>query len=268
MPPSSISASGSIRTWRADAATAAQWRRTSSVSTPRQATVMGRMRRLVVLLAVLARRVRQRHRRRPVAGAGAGHGRARLHAQPGPRAALHGPGTRLRIQKPGSGPDSLKLVASGKVDLGVLDIHDLAIAREAGTDVVAVGALVGKPLAALIAQPGRRAARATWRAAPSASPGCRRIRRSCARSSSTTAATSTSIKQVTIGFNAVSRLLTKRVDARARVLERRGRGAQAARPGRARVPRRGLRRAAVPGGGPDHVAGDAARAGARTSRAR
>ena len=53
MPPSSISASGSIRTWRADAATAAQWRRTSSVSTPRQATVMGRMRRLVVLLAVL-----------------------------------------------------------------------------------------------------------------------------------------------------------------------------------------------------------------------
>ena len=45
---------GSIRTWRADAATAAQWRRTSSVSTPGQATVMGRMRRLSSLLAVLA----------------------------------------------------------------------------------------------------------------------------------------------------------------------------------------------------------------------
>ena len=44
-------------------------------------------------------------------------------------------------------------MTSGKVDLGVLDIHDLAIARAAGTDVVAVGALVGKPLAALVAQP-------------------------------------------------------------------------------------------------------------------
>ena len=42
---------------------------------------------------------------------------------------------------------------AGKVDLGVLDIHDLAIAREQGSDLVAVGALVGKPLAALIAQP-------------------------------------------------------------------------------------------------------------------
>ena len=35
----------------------------------------------------------------------------------------------------------------------MLDIHDLAIAREQGADLVAVGALVGKPLAALIAQP-------------------------------------------------------------------------------------------------------------------
>jgi NitT/TauT family transport system substrate-binding protein/putative hydroxymethylpyrimidine transport system substrate-binding protein len=60
---------------------------------------------------------------------------------------------QLSIRKPGSGPDSLKLVTSGKVDLGVLDIHDLAIARAAGSDLVAVGALVGRPLAALVAQP-------------------------------------------------------------------------------------------------------------------
>src|SRR5213078_3006912 len=49
-------------------------------------------------------------------------------------------GVRLQIRKAGSGPDSLKLVAAGKVDLGVLDIQDLAIARAAGTDVVAVAA--------------------------------------------------------------------------------------------------------------------------------
>src|SRR3954471_10341954 len=72
--------------------------------------------------------------------------------------AVHAPlymaGDALRLRKPGAGPDSLKLASTGKVDRGVLDIHDLAIAREQGVDVVAVGVLVGKPLAALIAQPG------------------------------------------------------------------------------------------------------------------
>src|SRR3954453_19430905 len=62
-------------------------------------------------------------------------------------------GVKLPTRKPGSGPDALKLVASGKVDVGILDIHDLAIARQQGTDVVAVGALVGKPLAARVARP-------------------------------------------------------------------------------------------------------------------
>ena len=65
-------------------------------------------------------------------------------------------GIRLRIRKPGAGPDALKLIASGRVELGFLDIHHLATAREAGADVVAIGALVGRPLAALVAQPGIR----------------------------------------------------------------------------------------------------------------
>src|SRR4051794_38618347 len=63
-------------------------------------------------------------------------------------------GVKLVIRQPGSGPDALKLVAAGRLDLGVLDIHDLAIARERGIDVVAVGALVRAPLAALVARPG------------------------------------------------------------------------------------------------------------------
>jgi putative hydroxymethylpyrimidine transport system substrate-binding protein len=64
-------------------------------------------------------------------------------------------GLRIRIIQPGSGtPDSLKLVASGRADVGALDIHDLGLAGERGADVVAIGALVQRPLAAVIARGG------------------------------------------------------------------------------------------------------------------
>src|SRR3954468_21152633 len=64
-------------------------------------------------------------------------------------------GIRLRILGPGTGtPDSLKLVTSGRADVGVLDIHDLGLASERGADVVGIAALVQKPLAAVIAREG------------------------------------------------------------------------------------------------------------------
>src|SRR3954462_2195978 len=127
-------------------------------------------------------------------------------------APLYMAGDALSIRKPGAGPDSLKLVSSGKVDLGVLDIHDLAIAREQGVDVVAVGVLVGKPLAALIAQPGvSRPRDLTGKTVgvsglPSDPAFVKAI-------VSDDGGDYAKVKQVTIGFNAVSRLLTKRVDA-------------------------------------------------------
>src|SRR4051812_36197320 len=62
-------------------------------------------------------------------------------------------GVMLRILGPGTGtPDSLKLVTSGRADVGVLDIHDLGLAAERGAKIVAIGALVQKPLAAVIAR--------------------------------------------------------------------------------------------------------------------
>jgi putative hydroxymethylpyrimidine transport system substrate-binding protein len=121
-------------------------------------------------------------------------------------------GDGLQIRKPGSGPDSLKLVSSGKVELGVLDIHDLAIAREQGSDLVAVGALVGKPLAALIAQPdvGRPRELEGRTVGVSGLPSDPAFLRAMVSADS---GDYSRVKQVTIGFNAVSRLLTKRVDA-------------------------------------------------------
>src|SRR5687768_14878994 len=63
---------------------------------------------------------------------------------------------RIRIRPPAGGsPDSLKLLATGRADIAVLDIHDLGLAIEQGADVVGVGALVQRPLAAVIARADR-----------------------------------------------------------------------------------------------------------------
>src|SRR3954463_9048317 len=57
-------------------------------------------------------------------------------------------GIKLKILGPGTGtPDSLKLVTSGRADVGVLDIHDLGLASERGAPIVGIGALVQRPLA-------------------------------------------------------------------------------------------------------------------------
>jgi putative hydroxymethylpyrimidine transport system substrate-binding protein len=121
-------------------------------------------------------------------------------------------GVRLIIRQPGAGPDALKLVAAGKLDLGVLDIHDLAIARQRGIDVVAIGALVRKPLAALVARPNIHRPRDLegHKVGVSGLPSDPAfldaiighdggdLRR---------------VHQVTIGFNAVSGILAGKVDA-------------------------------------------------------
>lgn len=65
-------------------------------------------------------------------------------------------GVRLDVVLPGEQPDAVGAVLAGQADVGVLDIHDLAIAREGGADVVAFAALVDRPLAALITTPDVR----------------------------------------------------------------------------------------------------------------
>jgi NitT/TauT family transport system substrate-binding protein/putative hydroxymethylpyrimidine transport system substrate-binding protein len=60
-------------------------------------------------------------------------------------------GVDLTVREPSASSDAPKLLASGRADFAILDIHDLAIARERGLDLVGVGAIVQRPLAAVIA---------------------------------------------------------------------------------------------------------------------
>jgi NitT/TauT family transport system substrate-binding protein/putative hydroxymethylpyrimidine transport system substrate-binding protein len=62
-------------------------------------------------------------------------------------------GVRLTVRQPTASSDSIKLLSVGRADLAVADIHDLALARERGEDLVGVGALVQRPLASVIAGP-------------------------------------------------------------------------------------------------------------------
>ena len=61
-------------------------------------------------------------------------------------------GLELRPRAPSASTDSLKLLAAGRADVAVVDIHDLGLARERGQDIVGVAALVRRPLAAVIAR--------------------------------------------------------------------------------------------------------------------
>jgi putative hydroxymethylpyrimidine transport system substrate-binding protein len=123
-----------------------------------------------------------------------------------------GHGLRIVVERPGSQPDSLKAVLAGRADVGVLDIHDLGLARERGKDVVAIGALVERPLAALIAQPTIRRPRDLdgRTVGVSGLPSDPAFLRAIVRHDG---GDYSSIRQVTIGFNAVSALLTRKVDA-------------------------------------------------------
>lgn len=121
-------------------------------------------------------------------------------------------GVSLRIRPPGSSPDSLKLLSSGRADVAVLDIHDLGLARERGADVVGVGALVQSPLAAIIAQPDIRRPRdlAGRRVGVSGLPSDPAVLRAVVEGDG---GRYEKIRQVTIGFAAVPNLIEKKIDA-------------------------------------------------------
>jgi len=62
-------------------------------------------------------------------------------------------GVDLHVIAPTASTDSIKLLETGRVNFAILDIHDLAIARQQHQDIVGIMAIVERPLAAVIAAP-------------------------------------------------------------------------------------------------------------------
>jgi putative hydroxymethylpyrimidine transport system substrate-binding protein len=60
-------------------------------------------------------------------------------------------GIDLNIREPSGTADGAKLLAAGRADFAILDINDFGIARERGLDIVAIAAIVQRPLASVIA---------------------------------------------------------------------------------------------------------------------
>ena len=107
----------------------------------------------------------------------------------------------------------LKLLAAGKVDLAISYEPELLLARDKGAPLVAVGALVQRPLTSIIsvdqkvkrlARPGRQDGRHGGDPLPVRLPR---------RRSSPSSTGARRIKEVNVGFNLVPAMLAKKVDA-------------------------------------------------------
>jgi putative hydroxymethylpyrimidine transport system substrate-binding protein len=123
-------------------------------------------------------------------------------------------GVDLTIHQPGESTDAPKLLAAGRTDFAILDIHDLGIARERGLDLVGVMPIVQRPLAAVIAR--RDGAIHSPRDLEGHTVGVTGLPSDEAVVDSEVSADGgdpDKVDEVTIGFNAVASLAAAKVDA-------------------------------------------------------
>jgi putative hydroxymethylpyrimidine transport system substrate-binding protein len=139
-------------------------------------------------------------------------------------------GVTLSVAAPSSSTDSVKLLLAGRAQFAILDIHDLALAREKGRDVVAVMALVQRPLAAVIAQPQITRPRDLEgsHVGVTGLPSDDAVVDSIVRGDGGDPAR---VRKVSIGFQAVTALLARRVDAATAFWNAEGVALAARRPG-------------------------------------
>jgi NitT/TauT family transport system substrate-binding protein/putative hydroxymethylpyrimidine transport system substrate-binding protein len=121
-------------------------------------------------------------------------------------------GLDLELRVPSSSTDSLKLLAAGRADASIVDIHDLGLAAERGTDVVGIGALVQRPLAAVISKADIRRPRDLEgrRVGVTGLPSDDAVLRATVEADG---GDYDAVRKTTIGFSAVPSLASGKVDA-------------------------------------------------------
>jgi putative hydroxymethylpyrimidine transport system substrate-binding protein len=121
-------------------------------------------------------------------------------------------GVEPDVRQPGTSSDAPKLLASGRADFAILDIHDLGIARERGLDPVGVMPIVQRPLASVLAAPQVRRPRDLEGRTVGVTglPSDDAVLDSIVAGDGGDPAT---VRRVTIGFNAVASLAARKVDA-------------------------------------------------------
>jgi putative hydroxymethylpyrimidine transport system substrate-binding protein len=139
-------------------------------------------------------------------------------------------GIRLHVIVPSASTDSVKLLEAGRVDFAILDIHDLAIARERGLPLVGIMAIVKRPLAAVITQPRIHDPRELQGelAGVTGLPSDTGVLNSVVSGAGGNPAR---VRRITIGFNAVPALLAGRVAAATAFWNDEGVALRRARPG-------------------------------------
>ncbi len=123
-------------------------------------------------------------------------------------------GVELKIHQPGESTDAPKLLAAGRTDFAILDIHDLGIARERGFDLVGLMPIVQRPLASVLAR-GDQGIRSP-RDLEGRAVGVTGLPSDEAVVDSEVSAAGgdpAAVDEVTIGFNAVTSLAAGRVAA-------------------------------------------------------
>jgi putative hydroxymethylpyrimidine transport system substrate-binding protein len=123
-------------------------------------------------------------------------------------------GIDLEVDQPGESTDAPKLLAAGRTDFAILDITDLALAREKGLPLVGVMPIVHAPLAAILARGDRGIASPADLAGKSVGvtglPSDEAVVDSEVRDAGGDPA---AVNEVTIGFTAVPSLAAGKVDA-------------------------------------------------------
>jgi NitT/TauT family transport system substrate-binding protein/putative hydroxymethylpyrimidine transport system substrate-binding protein len=123
-------------------------------------------------------------------------------------------GIELTVREPSASADAPKLLEAGRADFAILDIHDLAIARERGFDVIGVMPIVQRPLAAVIAADGDAARDPAdlegGEVGVTGLPSDEAVLDSVLEAGGTDPA---AVERVTIGFEAVPQLSAGRLEA-------------------------------------------------------